>query len=198
MYSPHGYHGYNVAAPYGYGGPAAAYAPSPNYFVGYYHQYAPHQYGIPYSQPPPQLPFMYGTAGEAANNRTSRRGTRGGAGGRRRRGKPPGSGGAAHDVQWGEYSERMSLHCIEGRILEHSRLYQGSKYIQRRLHLADDSEIQLVYDEVTPHLRELMHDGYGNYVLQGILECGTGKMKENIVKTVLDKGVVHLSFHVYG
>ena len=92
----------------------------------------------------------------------------------------------------------MNLHSIKGRILEHSRLYQGSKYIQRRLHLADGSEIQLVYDEVTPHLRELMHDGYGNYVLQGILECGTNEMKDSIVKKILDMGVVHLSFHVYG
>ncbi|EJK48336.1 hypothetical protein THAOC_32878 [Thalassiosira oceanica] len=195
MYSPQGYHGYNVAAA-PYGGPAAAYAPSPNYFVGYYHQYAPHQYGVPYP-PPPRLPFMYGTAGPA-NNRTSRRGTRGGAGGRRRRGKTSGSGGAAQDAQWGEYSERMNLHCIKGRILELSRLYQGSKYIQRRLHLAEDNEIQLVYDEVTPHLRELMHDGYGNFVLQGILECGTREMKDSIVTKVLDKGVVDLSFHVYG
>ena len=195
MYSPQGYHGYTVAAPYG--GPAVPYVPSPNYYVGYYHQYPPHHYGVPYPPQPPRLPFMYGTDGPA-NNRTSRRGTRGGAGGRRRRGKTSGPGGAAHDVQWGEYSERMNLHGIKGRILEHSRLYQGSKYIQRRLHLADGSEIQLVYDEVTPHLRELMHDGYGNYVLQGILECGTKEMKDSIVKKILDMGVVHLSFHVYG
>lgn len=92
----------------------------------------------------------------------------------------------------------MSSRHYKGRIFHISKDYEGSRYLQRRLEVADSSEVKLVYEEVLPHLEELMNDPCGNYVLQRLLEHGTDDMKEIIGRRILDEGVVDLSFQGYG
>jgi len=98
---------------------------------------------------------------------------------------------------WG-FDHQMSCRHFKERIFEITKDYEGSRYLQRRLEIADTTEVKLVYDEVLPHLEELMNDPCGNYVLQRLLEHGTQDMKETVGRRVLDEGVVDLSFKGYG
>ncbi|KAL7528134.1 hypothetical protein ACHAXR_003761 [Thalassiosira sp. AJA248-18] len=87
---------------------------------------------------------------------------------------------------------------MRGRIIEIAKDRDGSKFIQRRLQVADYSEVQIAFEEVMPDMEALWNDVYGNYILQGLLELGTDDMRSGIGQKIIDGDVVSLSMKVYG
>jgi len=93
-----------------------------------------------------------------------------------------------------------------GRIIKVAKDQDGSRFIQQRLTLVDNSEVQLVYDETMPAIEgdilniillpfylsfnsnnslrlpnphtELWNDVYGNFIIQKLLEFGTAAMNQ--------------------
>ena len=96
------------------------------------------------------------------------------------------------------YSQTNKLNDA-GRIVEIAKDRDGSKFIQRRLQIAEPPELVIVYDESMAAISELWNDVYGNYILQGLLELGTQEMRDGIGQKILGEGdVVFLSMKVYG
>ena len=87
---------------------------------------------------------------------------------------------------------------MKGRIVEIAKDRDGSKFIQRRLQVADPIEMQIVYDEAIVDIEKLWDDVYGNYILQGMLDLGTKEMRDGIGGKIMDGNVVELSMKVYG
>mmetsp|Transcript_26745 Transcript_26745/g.49188 ORF Transcript_26745/g.49188 Transcript_26745/m.49188 type:complete len:553 (-) Transcript_26745:957-2615(-) len=95
------------------------------------------------------------------------------------------------------YHAGMTLHQIKGRVVKVAKDQDGSRFIQQRLAIANNSEIQLVLDEAMLGIEELYNDVYGNFILQKLLEYGTDDMKEIIGKR-LHSDTASLSRMVYG
>ena len=87
---------------------------------------------------------------------------------------------------------------MKGRLSEIGKDRDGSKFIQRRLQFAEASEVQIAFDEALQDFDALCNDVYGNYVLQGLLERGTGDMRDQIGQKLIESDVVSLSNKIYG
>lgn len=59
------------------------------------------------------------------------------------------------------------------QILEMAKEQHGCRYLQRLLGNASLSEVQLLLDEVLPHIGTLMVDPFGNYLVQKVLDVCT-------------------------
>ena len=92
------------------------------------------------------------------------------------------------------------MHTIlfTGRIAEIAKDRDGSKFIQRRLQVADVHEMQIAFEEALAGIEDLWDDVYGNYILQGMLELGTAEMKDRLGKRLIDGDVILLCTKVYG
>ncbi|ACI64388.1 predicted protein, partial [Thalassiosira pseudonana CCMP1335] len=86
---------------------------------------------------------------------------------------------------------------ITGRIATVAKDQEGSRFIQKRLELADASELESAFAEVLPALRDLVNDVYGNFAVQGLLEFGTDAMKKEVGEN-LAVDIVSLSSKAYG
>lgn len=64
-----------------------------------------------------------------------------------------------------------ALHPVQ--ILDMAKEQHGCRYLQRLLGAAAPSEVQLLLDEVLPHIGTLMVDPFGNYLVQKVLDVCT-------------------------
>ena len=135
----------------------------------------------------------------------SKRNGRGGRAGSSRHGNKQhhrhythGVGGSPPNRGWYRFDANTTLYQMKGRIVEIAKDRDGSKFIQRRLQVADPIEMQIVYDEAIVDIHKLWDDVYGNYILQGILDLGTKEMRDGIGDKIMDGNVVELSTKVYG
>ena len=97
------------------------------------------------------------------------------------------------------YESANTLHELQGRIVEVAQDRDGSKFIQRRLALANVNELLVAYEETLTGMEELWNDVYGNYIVQGLLQYGTEEMNVGIGRRIVEDGnVVQLSVKVYG
>lgn len=106
-------------------------------------------------------------------------------------GSPPNRG-------WHCYDDNTTFYQMIGHIVEISKDQDGSKFIQRRLHVADAYEMQIAFDEALGDVEELWNDVYGNYILQRMLELGTNDMRDRLGRKIVESGVFALSTKVYG
>ncbi|KAL3800465.1 hypothetical protein HJC23_011702 [Cyclotella cryptica] len=95
------------------------------------------------------------------------------------------------------YHESMTMFQFKGKIVEVAKEPDGSRFIQERLEHVLSPELQLVFDETVPRMKELWDDIYGNFILQKLLDVGTDEMK-NTIGAALNGHVVELSTKVYG
>lgn len=91
----------------------------------------------------------------------------------------------------------MNCYFILGKIVEVAKEPDGSRFIQERLEHSLSPEVQLVFDEAVPRMKELWDDIYGNFILQKLLDVGTVEMK-NAIGAGLNGHVIDLSTKVYG
>eukprot|EP01097_Dermamoeba_algensis_P009440 TRINITY_DN6637_c0_g1_i1.p1 TRINITY_DN6637_c0_g1~~TRINITY_DN6637_c0_g1_i1.p1 ORF type:complete len:441 (-),score=63.60 TRINITY_DN6637_c0_g1_i1:954-2276(-) len=63
-------------------------------------------------------------------------------------------------------NRRFELQDIVGHVVEFSGDQHGSRFIQQKLETAAVAEKQIVFEEILPHVLQLMVDVFGNYVIQ--------------------------------
>lgn len=190
--------------------PAAGGVPMLPSMAGPYYGGLPSPPGGP---PPPSVPHyasLDSSRGGASISRShssetfgsaSAKGRRQSGGRRSRRGSRQGGGGAGSPPNraWYRYDANTTCLQMRGRIVEIAKDRDGSKFVQRRLQVADLTEMQLVFDEAVNDIEEIWDDVYGNYILQGLLELGTDDMRDWIGKRIVGSGdAVTLSTKVYG
>ncbi|PUZ45906.1 hypothetical protein GQ55_8G262000 [Panicum hallii var. hallii] len=91
----------------------------------------------------------------------------------------------------------ISLRDIEGQVAEYCVHPKGSRLVQQAIEVATPEEILMVYREITPHVRSLALDVFGNYALQKILEYGPRSCKGKAISHLI-RHVLPLSLHMYG
>eukprot|EP00571_Detonula_confervacea_P014742 CAMPEP_0172300530 /NCGR_PEP_ID=MMETSP1058-20130122/2595_1 /TAXON_ID=83371 /ORGANISM="Detonula confervacea, Strain CCMP 353" /LENGTH=532 /DNA_ID=CAMNT_0013010331 /DNA_START=270 /DNA_END=1868 /DNA_ORIENTATION=+ len=186
-----------------------AYHPNANWYpaavpsmmpsMGPYYGHQPSRPGLP---PPNMAPYQsldsrgslssYSSSDTFGSSSNRRHGGR-----KQRRGSRHG-GGSSPNRGWYRFDENSTLYQMKGRIVEIAKDRDGSKFIQRRLRVADVSEMQIPFDEALNNIEELWDDVYGNYILQGMLEFGTDDMRDKIGKRIIDGDLVSLATKVYG
>ncbi|CAL2050171.1 unnamed protein product [Caenorhabditis brenneri] len=73
----------------------------------------------------------------------------------------------------------------------------GCRVIQRVLEYCNDEQKQPVLDALNLHLKQLVLDQYGNYVIQHVIEHGSAKDKEQIVKDVINDDLLKFAQHKF-
>jgi len=91
----------------------------------------------------------------------------------------------------------LTIHQIEGHVVEFCQDQKGSRFIQQRLEMGDVTEQEIVMKEMLPEIRRLRNDVFGNYVVQKLLEFGKPKIKAEIRET-LEGEMLQLSLQMYG
>ncbi|RLM68986.1 hypothetical protein C2845_PM17G15260 [Panicum miliaceum] len=91
----------------------------------------------------------------------------------------------------------IRLTDIEGQVAEYCVHPKGSRLVQQAIEVATPEEMVMVYSEITPHVRSLAVDVFGNYALQKILEYGPGSCKRKAISRLIGH-VLPLSLHMYG
>jgi pumilio RNA-binding family len=137
----------------------------------------------------------------------SRRGGGGGggqSGGRRDESRGGGGGGSKHsatspllDEFRATKNRDWTMLDIKGSVVEFCQDQNGSRFIQQRLEIGNDSEQQVVMAEVLPAVRQLRNDVFGNYVVQKLLEFGTHQMQSELRDTLKGE-MLPLSLQMYG
>jgi len=94
-------------------------------------------------------------------------------------------------------SRRFDLADIRGHALEFSMDQHGSRFIQQKLEQVEDSDKDLVFDEIIEHCRDLMTDVFGNYVIQKFFEHGTSRHHSELANRI-QGNVLNLSLQMYG
>ncbi|KAJ3202045.1 mRNA binding protein puf3, partial [Clydaea vesicula] len=86
---------------------------------------------------------------------------------------------------------------IVGSIVEFSGDQHGSRFIQQKLEVLTEEEMQLVFDEILPHSLQLMTDVFGNYVIQKLFVQGNHEQKR-LLANQMQGHVLPLSLQMYG
>jgi hypothetical protein len=96
-------------------------------------------------------------------------------------------------------TKKWELQDLVGHIVEFSRDQEGSRLIQRKLEgpQVNDSEKELVFNEVYKEALGLMTDVFGNYVIQKLFEHGLPKHRK-MLAGVLKGNVLALTLQTYG
>jgi len=94
-------------------------------------------------------------------------------------------------------SKQWQLADLVGHVVAFCQDQHGSRFIQQRLEVCDDSDKQIVFDEIVVAASSLLTDVFGNYVLQKLFEYGTPEHCEGLAR-VLENQCVQLSMQMYG
>lgn len=92
---------------------------------------------------------------------------------------------------------RFELSDIKGAVVEFSGDQHGSRFTQEKLDNATEEELQMVFDEILPHARQLMMDVFGNYVIQKMIEHGNVEMRTKLMQS-MHGHILELSLGTYG
>ena len=91
----------------------------------------------------------------------------------------------------------LELEDLRGCYVELSKDQNGSRFLQKELEVVDSDIIQIVFEEVSPAICNLMTDVYGNYVVQKFFDFGTDEHRIALARK-LHGHVFPLSLHLYG
>lgn len=94
-------------------------------------------------------------------------------------------------------TRQWTLSDLANHIVAFCQDQHGSRFIQQRLEVCNDTEKQLVFDEILPSAQTLMTDVFGNYVLQKLFEYGSKTQCEELA-SLLKGQAVQLSMQMYG
>lgn len=74
----------------------------------------------------------------------------------------------------------------------------ASNFIQKRLKLGSDKERHLGLISALASIDDLLHNQYGNIMLQGLFEFGSPELKKDLMDAIYAQDVAALCFHRYG
>ncbi|KAK4476992.1 hypothetical protein RD792_016193, partial [Penstemon davidsonii] len=81
-----------------------------------------------------------------------------------------------------------SLEDLRGRILFVAKDQEGCRFLQKTFEDGKPEEIYMIYLELKDHIRELMVDQFGNYLIQKIFEvCSEEQMNQLLMMVVKDE-----------
>ncbi len=89
------------------------------------------------------------------------------------------------------------LSDIQGQVVQFCRDQHGSRFIQQKLEVSTVEGKEMFFEEILPHVPNLITDVFGNYVIQKLFDHGTASQQERLVG-FLSGHAVHLSLQMYG
>lgn len=90
-----------------------------------------------------------------------------------------------------------SLEDLKGTIFEVSKDQYGCRFLQKKLEEGLDHHIELIFNEVLPHVSTLMTDPFGNYLCQKLLEHCNEEQHTHII-TAAASDLVSISVNMHG
>lgn len=94
-------------------------------------------------------------------------------------------------------SNYTSLKELKDHIYDSAKDQNGCRFLQKKLDDKDPKEIELIFEEVFPHITELMTDPFGNYLCQKLVEHCNDTQKTSIIKSV-SNDLVKISMNMHG
>ncbi|KAH3757903.1 pumilio 2 [Pelomyxa schiedti] len=91
----------------------------------------------------------------------------------------------------------LTIQTVVGHVVEVSQDQHGSRFIQQKLETANETEKQLIFNEILANAPLLINDVFGNYVIQKFFEYGTDEQRQSLTETLKGK-VLELSVQMYG
>ncbi|CAD7929555.1 unnamed protein product [Amoebophrya sp. A120] len=92
---------------------------------------------------------------------------------------------------------KKELNEILPHVVEFCKDQYGSRYIQQKLQVSAAHEKQAFYLALKPHVRDLVLDPFGNYVVQKFFERGNREHREGLASEL--RGLaLGLSYHMFG
>ncbi len=92
---------------------------------------------------------------------------------------------------------RWELSDIHGQVIQFCRDQHGSRFIQQKLEVSSDEEKERFFEEILPHVPNLITDVFGNYVIQKLFDHGTLSQQEGLASFLIGHAV-NLSLQMYG
>ncbi|KAJ1980110.1 hypothetical protein H4R35_001251 [Dimargaris xerosporica] len=111
-------------------------------------------------------------------------------------GAKPGSGGHP-DHDGSSRFAGVSLESVAGEMYPLSKDQHGCRFLQRKLEENPEKNFTLIYNEVFPHIHQLMTEPFGNYLCQKLLEYCTKDQRARIVAHVAPE-LVKISLNMHG
>eukprot|EP01116_Phalansterium_solitarium_P014858 TRINITY_DN3273_c0_g1_i1.p1 TRINITY_DN3273_c0_g1~~TRINITY_DN3273_c0_g1_i1.p1 ORF type:complete len:891 (+),score=275.36 TRINITY_DN3273_c0_g1_i1:107-2779(+) len=91
----------------------------------------------------------------------------------------------------------QNMDQLVGKIYQVCKDQQGCRYLQKKLEEGDPRTAQIIYQEVYPHLVELMTDPFGNYLCQKLIEHANDMQRTGMVSRV-SRELVAISKNMHG
>ncbi|KAK4195324.1 armadillo-type protein [Triangularia verruculosa] len=92
--------------------------------------------------------------------------------------------------------QNMTLENAQGNIFSLAKDQHGCRFLQKQLENRIPAEINLIFNEVLPHVHELMIDPFGNYLCQKLLEyCNDDERTALIKNSTGDMVTIALNQH---
>lgn len=85
------------------------------------------------------------------------------------------------------------LDCVTKNVVPLSCHPFGCRVIQRILEHCIESQRAATLDSIQKHLRTLMDDQYGNYVIQHVLQFGRKSDRDIVLEIIVENGILELS-----
>ncbi|KAJ1980905.1 hypothetical protein H4R34_002286 [Dimargaris verticillata] len=111
-------------------------------------------------------------------------------------GAKPGNGGHV-DHDGSSRFAGVTLESVVGEMYPLSKDQHGCRFLQRKLEDDPEKNFTLIYDEVFPHIHQLMTEPFGNYLCQKLLEYCTKDQRARIVEHVAPE-LVKISLNMHG
>lgn len=91
----------------------------------------------------------------------------------------------------------LELNQMIGQIYQLSKYQQGCRFLQKRLEEKITPNTEIIFNELYPHLVELMMDPFGNYLFTKLMECGTSNQRTKVLQKIQPE-VLNAAFDMYG
>ncbi|XP_031478866.1 putative pumilio homolog 8, chloroplastic [Nymphaea colorata] len=93
-----------------------------------------------------------------------------------------------------------SLEEVKGKMVVLAKEQRGGRFLQSKCKYGSPEELQMIFMEIKDHVFELMCDGYGNYLVQALLEACDGRQRIEIIFTVTRTNhlFIEMSIHING
>ena len=98
---------------------------------------------------------------------------------------------------YGKGGRQWEIRDLIGHVIPFCQDQHGSRFIQQKLEVANDTDKQTVFEEIIPQAVSLMTDVFGNYVIQKLFEYGTPEQCETLASLIMGQSV-NLAMQMYG